>query len=94
MDCSFQAPLSMGFPRQEYWSGLPFPPPGRIVLTRDQTHISRSQVKNHRRELFTIEPPEAMEMNNTEICVQGIHSLGREGRRAHEEIISVQGSEC
>ena len=23
-----QAPLSMGFPRQEFWSGLPFPPPG------------------------------------------------------------------
>ena len=23
-----QAPLSMGFPRQEYWSELPFPPPG------------------------------------------------------------------
>ena len=23
-----QAPLSKGFPRQEYWSGLPFPPPG------------------------------------------------------------------
>ena len=23
-----QAPLSMGFSRQEYWSGLPFPPPG------------------------------------------------------------------
>ena len=22
-----QAPLSMGFPRQEYWSGLPCPPP-------------------------------------------------------------------
>ena len=22
-----QAPLSMGFPRQEYWSGLSFPPP-------------------------------------------------------------------
>ena len=22
-----QAPLSMGFPRQEYWSELPFPPP-------------------------------------------------------------------
>ena len=22
-----QAPASMGFPRQEYWSGLPFPPP-------------------------------------------------------------------
>ena len=22
-----QAPLSVGFPRQEYWSGLPFPSP-------------------------------------------------------------------
>ena len=22
-----QAPLPMGFSRQEYWSGLPFPPP-------------------------------------------------------------------
>ena len=23
-----QVPLSMGFPRQEYWSGYPLPPPG------------------------------------------------------------------
>ena len=26
-----QAPLSMGFPRQEYWSGLPFPSPGDLL---------------------------------------------------------------
>ena len=25
------APLSMGFSRQEYWSGLPFPPPGDLL---------------------------------------------------------------
>ena len=25
-----QAPLSMGFPRQEYWSGVPFPSPGDL----------------------------------------------------------------
>ena len=25
-----QAPLSMGFCRQEYWSGLPCPPPGHL----------------------------------------------------------------
>ena len=24
------APLSMGFSRQEYWTGLPFPPPGDL----------------------------------------------------------------
>ena len=25
-----QAPLSMGFPRKEYWRGLPFPSPGDL----------------------------------------------------------------
>ena len=25
-----QAPLSMGFSRQKYWSGLPFPSPGHL----------------------------------------------------------------
>ena len=25
-----QAPLSMGFSRQEFWSGLPFPSPGDL----------------------------------------------------------------
>ena len=25
-----QSPLSMGFSRQEYWSGLPFPSPGDL----------------------------------------------------------------
>ena len=25
-----QAPLCMGFSRQEYWNGLPFPPPGDL----------------------------------------------------------------
>ena len=28
LDC--QAPLSMGFPRQDYWSGWPFPSPGDL----------------------------------------------------------------
>ena len=26
-----QAPLSVGFPRQEYWSELPFPPPRNLL---------------------------------------------------------------
>ena len=30
MDCSCQAPLSMGFSRQEHWSGLPIPSPGDL----------------------------------------------------------------
>ena len=30
MDYSLKVPLSMGFSRQEYWSGLPCPPPGDL----------------------------------------------------------------
>ena len=29
--CLCVAPLSMGFSRQEYWSGLPWPPPGHLL---------------------------------------------------------------
>ena len=28
LTATHQAPLSMGFSKQEYWSGLPFPSPG------------------------------------------------------------------
>ena len=35
-----QAPLSLGFLRQEYWSGLPFPPAGESSWPKDRTHLS------------------------------------------------------
>ena len=47
-----QAPLSMGFPKQEYWSGLPFPPsedlPDPGIKPRSPALAGR---------FFTIEPP-------------------------------------
>ena len=42
---AYQAPLSMGFSRQEYWSGVPLPSPGlsfypsantTVLLTEDK----------------------------------------------------------
>ena len=33
MDCSLPGPGSMGFSRQEYWSGLPFPSPSISILS-------------------------------------------------------------
>ena len=30
MDCTRAASLSLKFPMQEYWSGLPFPSPGNL----------------------------------------------------------------
>ena len=40
MDCTRQAPLSMGFSRQEYWGGLSFPSPGESSRPRDWTQVS------------------------------------------------------
>ena len=39
-----QAPLSVGFPRQEYWSGLPFPSPGDLPHPGTETHLLHWQV--------------------------------------------------
>ena len=38
MDGSPQAPLSMGFSRQEYWSGVPLPSPNHFA-----THLKLAQ---------------------------------------------------
>ena len=39
-----QAPLSMGFLRQEYWSGLPFPSPGDLPNPGIKLHLLHWQV--------------------------------------------------
>ena len=49
---AFQAPLSIGSSRQEYWSGLPFPPPGNLP---DPGIEPASPVLRSR--FFTIAPP-------------------------------------
>ena len=50
-----QAPLSMGFSRQEYWNGLPFPSPGDLP---DPWIETASPVSTALAEgFFTTEPP-------------------------------------
>ena len=34
---AYQVPLSMGFPREDYWGGLPFPSPGALSNPRIET---------------------------------------------------------
>ena len=38
-DIAHQTLRSMGFPRQEYWSGLPFPPPGVFLSKGSNLHL-------------------------------------------------------
>ena len=48
-----QVPLSVGFPRQEYWSGLPFPSSGDLPNPRIKS-VSPALAGG----FFTTEPPE------------------------------------
>ena len=52
---SLSAPLSLGFPRQEYWSELPFPPPGDLPDPGIKPLSPVSPALAGR--LFTTEPP-------------------------------------
>ena len=61
-----QAPLPMGFPRQEYWSGLPFPSSGDLPSPGiEPTSPALVGV------FFTIEPP----------CICRIKSLWKNPQR-------------
>ena len=48
-----QVTLSMGFPRQEYWSGLQFPSPGALPDPGIRSLVSPASAG----EFFTTEPP-------------------------------------
>ena len=50
-----QAPLFMGFPRQDYWSGLPFPTPGNLSDPGIKPESLASSALAGR--FFTTEPP-------------------------------------
>ena len=47
-----QVPLSIGFPRQEYWRGLPFPSPGDLRNPETEP-VSLAMLGR----FFTTEPP-------------------------------------
>ena len=55
MDCSPPGSLSMGFPRQEYWSGLPCPSPGDLPDPGIKPSYLASPVLTGR--FFTTAPP-------------------------------------
>ena len=50
-----QAPLSVGFSRHEYWTGLPFLPPGDLPNPRMEPESPASSALAGR--FFTTEPP-------------------------------------
>ena len=52
---AYHTPLSMGFSRQKYWNGLPFPPPEDLPKPRIEPMSLDSPALADR--FFTTEPP-------------------------------------
>ena len=44
---SYQAPPSMGFSRQEYWSGVPLPSPTKFLLSHKWKRFFKRNKQNH-----------------------------------------------
>ena len=63
MNCSPPGSLSKGFPRQEYWSGLPFPSPGDLPNPGIGPTTPALAVR-----FFTTEPPGKPTISHT--CLQ------------------------
>ena len=66
-----QVPLSMGLPRQEYWSGLPFPPPGDLPDPGIKPVSPALAGK-----FFTIEPPGKTYRDNSTCLVAFVRIKG------------------
>ena len=85
-----QAPLSMMFSRQEYWSGLPFPPLGDLSNTGIKPMSPALQASS-----FTTEPPGkclAMKINEKNLYISDIQ---RQPRCVSEkDKIQKQGVQC
>ena len=64
----YQAPPSMGFSRQEYWSGLPFPSPGDLPDPGIEPGSPALQAN-----ALTSEPPGKQETSN-DLSIRGDES--------------------
>ena len=68
-----QAPLSTGFPRQEYWTGLPFPSLGDLPDSgTERASLASPALAGS---FFTTEPPEKplSSLDSTELSFYPLH---------------------
>ena len=95
---AYQAPLSMGFSRQEYWSGVPLPSPSlintdakilnRILVKQLQTHFKR--ITHHDQVGFI---PEVQECFNIYRSIYLIHNINKMNDKSCA-IVSVDGEKA
>ena len=92
-----QSRLSNGFPRQEYWNGLPFPPLGNLEaeerinyledrsMEASETEIQREEDKNR-----TVQSRKVEYFNNCIISEIGISEIKGESKEVKFEQVMVE----
>ena len=73
-----QATLSVGFPRQEYWNGLPFPSPGGLPdpgIEPESPALAG--------DLFTTEPPGKPPLDIDHHHLRAVESLNSDATFSH-----------
>ena len=83
-----QAPLSMGFSRKEYWSGLPFLPPGESSQPKDQTWSPALQVDS-----LLSEPPGEPHVSQSVQSLSRVRLFVTPWIAAHEASLSITNSQ-
>ena len=83
LTCGFdhQAPLSVEFSRQEYWSGLPFPSPGDLS-NRGIGHKSPA----FQADCLSSEPPGKPSVQLSILALLGYRLLGVYGSGGHGDL--------
>ena len=83
---AYQAPQSMEFSRQEYWSGLPFPSPGDLPDPGIEPKSPTLQARTHRRRT-RLESKLATQQS------RGQHSVGGHPREVRSTVTPSEGKE-
>ena len=76
---AYQAPWSMGFSRQEYWSGVPFPSPGHL-------ECRRSWVQNEAGQRLT----EFCQENTLVIAITFSNNMRGKSTHEHHQMVNIQ----
>jgi len=84
MDCGPPGPLSMGLPRQEYWSGLPWSPPGDLP----NPEIESVSPESPALQVDSLQSHGQSAMNTVIMCDSGVFAF-RIGRKRPSMFLSA-----
>ena len=85
-EAAYQAPPSMGFSRQEYWSGLPLPSPNSKQSNRQRINLKNTEAAPAAQFQKNKQPNQKMGRRPKQTFLQKRH---RDGQKAFEKTLNI-----